>query len=107
MFIYSIYDRKAQYFLPVFQLKADGEAIRAFTNMVVSSDTDVSRYPGDFDLVKLASFDQHSGALVSHQYEPLLNGLVALTTSNQERSRYKKALEGQLDIEDFTSPEHS
>lgn len=102
MFIYTVYDRKAQYCLPVFNAKTDVDATRQFTSLVVTSDTDLSKYPADFDLLAIADFDVGSGKVRPIEpYRIVINGLVALTTSNAERSRYKKILDGQLDIEDF------
>lgn len=103
--IYTVRDRKAEYCLPVFSAKSDTDAIRSFTETVVSSDTDMSKYPADFDLLAIAEFDIQIGFVkVITPYQILINGLVAIQQANELRSRYKKALDGQLDIEDFTSP---
>lgn len=100
--LYCAYDRKAQYYLPVFQARSDADAIRSFTEAVVSSDSNVSKYPADYDLVSLGRMDQETG-----QIEPqfpcrlLLNGLVALQNSQAERSRYAKAVNSQVDLEEL------
>ena len=100
--IYTIYDRKAQYCLPVFSFKSDADAIRSFTQIVVSSDTDIAKYPADFDLIAIATLNIETGQCFEIMpMQILINGLVALQTSNNERDRYKKVLDKQLDIEDF------
>lgn len=105
MHIYTIFDRKASYCLPVFSAKTDVDAIRQFKEIVVSSDTDVSKYPADFDLIAIADLDQYTGQTLPIQpLRILINGLVAIQEVNTERVRYKKVLTEQLDIEDFTDP---
>lgn len=102
--IYSIYDRKAQYYLPLFNDRTDADAIRRFTEIVTVSDTPVSKYPADYDLVRLGALDLESGQIVpEYPVGTLLNGLVALQNAQTERSRYKVLLERpeQVDIEEI------
>lgn len=100
--IYAAYDRKAQYYLPLFQTRSDAEAIRSFTEAVVGSETNVAKYPADYDLIGLGSIDMETG-----QIEPawpvrlIINGLVALEAAHAERARYAKALNSQVDIEEL------
>lgn len=99
--IYSIYDRKAGYYLPVFNLRSDADALRSFTDMVVSSDTPVSKYPADFDLIRLASMDLETGLVTPvFPVHIVINGLVCLQTAQVERSRYQALMSQQMDIED-------
>lgn len=102
-FIYSVYDRKAQYYLPPFYADSNVQALRSFTEAVVTSDTDISRYPSDFDLVGLGHIDLITGKVTSLTHVDLIiNGLVALQQAQEERRRYRLATQGgeQLDIED-------
>lgn len=104
--IYSIYDRKAQYHLPLFSAQNDTTAIRMFTETVVTSETPVSTYPADFDLVRVGTVDLELGAIEPHtRPEPIVNGLVALETAHRERSRYQAILQPQNVAE--SSPEAS
>lgn len=100
--IYSIYDRKAQYYLPVFQHRSNADAIRDFANVVTSSETPIAQYPADYDLVIIGSLDLESGQ-ITPQYPcgTVLNGLVALTNAQAERGRYKAILAQQMDIEEI------
>lgn len=98
--IYSIYDRKAQYYLPVFVARTDADALRQFADLVVNSDTPLSKYPADFDLVRLGVMNVESGNIDPERPVGLLiNGLVSLQASIAERERYRKATT-QMDIED-------
>lgn len=100
--IYAAFDRKAQYYLPVFQQRSDAEAIRAFTEAIVSSESNVSKYPAEYDLVHLANLNIETGE-VSPQWPVglIINGLVALQAHEAERARYAKALSPQMDIEEI------
>jgi len=99
--IYSIYDRKAQYYLPPFAARSNADATRTFTEAVTTSETPISQYPADFDLVRLGSLDLDTGAITGlHMPELLINGLVALTAAHQQRARYKQILNApELDID--------
>lgn len=100
--IYAAYDRKAQYYLPCFQQRSDAEAIRAFTEAVINSESNVSKYPAEYDLVLLGQMDMETGEITPQWPVGLIiNGLVALQASQAERARYAKALNPQTDIEEF------
>lgn len=91
--IYSIYDRKAQYYLPPFTVRSDADAERAFIEAVTVSDTPIAQYPADFDLVCLGSIDLDTGMLTQDQMPRLMvNGLVALEAATRTRARYASML---------------
>lgn len=98
-YIYSVYDRKTQYYLPIFAMRSDADAIRSFADVVSHSETPISKYPADYDLVRLGSVDLNNG-LIQPEYPcgTLINGLVCLQNANTERARYRASLQ-QLDIE--------
>lgn len=91
--LYSIWDRKAGYYLPAFNLKSDAEASREFQNIVTSSDTPVSKYPADFDLVRIGTIDMETGYITPvNPGQLLVNGLVSLEDAHRQRSRYQSIL---------------
>lgn len=94
IFLYSIYDRKAQVYLPPFTAQHEAMALRTFAEAVVSSETPVSQYPADFDLLLLGAVDVETGILVQEtpSPRPIINGLVALTNAQRERQRYQSIL---------------
>ena len=59
----SLYDSKSAVFLPVFQVRSEGEAIRVLTDAVneQSQSTPVSKHPEDFQLFQLAEIDDLTG----------------------------------------------
>lgn len=104
--IYSTYDRKAQYHLAVFTARGDADASRMFTEAVVKSETPLSQYPADFDLVKIGSINLDTGVLTPEPVPVLmLNGLVALTEAQRQRNRYQTVL-GTIEDEEI-APEAS
>ena len=53
--LFAIYDRKAQYYLPPFTARSETDALRVFNEAVLTSETPISQYPADFDLLVLGS----------------------------------------------------
>jgi len=91
--LYCIYDRKAQVTLPIFSSRTDVEATRIFTEAVMTSETPVSQYPADFDLIQVASYDVETGIVEAFVVPtPVINGLVALTDAQRQRHRYQSVL---------------
>lgn len=99
--IFAAYDRKAQYYLPVFQARNEVDAIRSFTDAVMG-DTPLAKYPADYDLICLASFNTETGQIDANwPVELVINGYAALDLAQKERGRYAKALNGQVDLEEL------
>lgn len=94
VFLYAIYDRKAQVYVPPFTAMNDATAVRMFSEAVVTSETPVSQYPADFDLLLLGAVDLETGVLTPEMPtpRPIVNGLVALTNAQRERQRYQAIL---------------
>ena len=64
--VYSIYDVKSQTYGNIFCLGTDGLACRLLGQIVgFGGNPDYQRYPEDFALYCLGTFDDFSGALVS------------------------------------------
>lgn len=59
--VYSIRDAKGEIFHPPFYKKTHGEAERDFTTLVGDQNGMVSKYPEDFDLWYLGTFDDQTG----------------------------------------------
>ena len=66
MRVFSVYDSKAEaYGAPVF-FKTKGEAIRGFTDIVNDGNSMLSKYPGDYTLFELGSFDEETAKFDLH-----------------------------------------
>lgn len=59
--IYSVYDSKAEAFLPPFFLGTRGLAIRTFADAANREDHNFRRYAADYTLFELGEFDDSSG----------------------------------------------
>ena len=73
--IYSIFDKKAEIYLPPFMETASGTAIRKLQDMVADQNPNnvLHHHAEDFDLVKLADFGEISGTIKPVQQETLIN----------------------------------
>jgi len=63
--IFSLHDDKALAFTQPFFMDTVGQATRALDGIVNSPETNVNKYPKDFKLYKLGTFDDNSGKLTS------------------------------------------
>lgn len=64
--IYSVYDVKANAYLPPFYLPTEGMAIRTFTDCVNSKDHQFGAHPEDYTLMYFGIFNDKQGS-----FEPL------------------------------------
>lgn len=60
--VFSIYDIKAELFNTPFFMGTNGEAIRAFKDLVNNPDSTPGRHPEDYRLMCIGSFDNASGS---------------------------------------------
>lgn len=59
--VFAVYDSKANAFMSPFFMPTTGQAVRAWGTTVNDPQTDFNRYPGDFTLFEIASYDDISG----------------------------------------------
>lgn len=65
--VYSIYDSKAEAYLPPFILPKKAMAVRAFTDCVNSPTHQFGQNPEDYTLFELGSFDDQHGQYLLHR----------------------------------------
>ena len=65
--VFTVYDSKAEVFLPPFYQQTTGLAVRAFSSACNDSGHDFNKYAEDFTLFEIGEFDQEDG--VFDQYE--------------------------------------
>lgn len=63
--VFAVYDDKAGAFMSPFVLPAIGLAVREFQSAVNNPQSNISKYPADFKLYKLGTFDDNSGQFES------------------------------------------
>lgn len=59
--VFSVYDSKAEAFLPPFFLPAVGQAIRGFTDAAGNLEHPFGKHPADYTLFQIGSFDDSTG----------------------------------------------
>lgn len=70
MKLYGIYDVKAQAFVGrLMLLPADGAAARLFEDAKSDQSSEIGKYPDDFHLFRLGSFDEFTGELTPEKYK--------------------------------------
>ena len=75
--IFSIYDEKAQAYLPPFFLPTVGMAKRAFADCCNSDSHQFGKHPADFTLFELGEFDDAHGDIQTRAaFVSLGNGIV-------------------------------
>lgn len=80
--LYAIKDLKADYFLPPFVDRADSVVVRNLTAAVNSSQqpSDLTTYPEDFHLYRLAVFNDSTGYIESENSPVLIARVIDLVT---------------------------
>lgn len=61
--MFSVYDQKAEAFLPPFMMPKAQQAQRIFSDCVNSSDHQFAAHPEDYTLFHIGNFDDESGVL--------------------------------------------
>lgn len=75
MEVYSVYDMKAGTYTPPFLARTSAEACRIIANTVRSVETMLAQYPADFQLVRVADWDEMTGTITPVPLEVI--GVVA------------------------------
>ncbi len=68
--LYTIYDKKSEIYAPPFVELTDGTAVRMVTDLLSTSNTQFAKYPNDYTLVRIGSYDELTG-IPSHDYPPI------------------------------------
>lgn len=64
LLIFSVHDTMVQAFMPPFSARAQGEAVRMFTDLANDHKTNVGMHPMDFCLYQIGEFDDHAGRII-------------------------------------------
>lgn len=71
--LYAVKDVKSQLFNNPFVQKTDGTAIRTFATACEDKNTDLNKYPSDFSLYRIGTYDEESGKLSQDQIMQVAN----------------------------------
>lgn len=84
LYAFAIRDKKVEAFMPVFFVRARGEAVRHFMDACNDKSTPFNKHPGDYELFELAQFDDVSGEFESSVHS-VLSGLEAASSEASSR----------------------
>lgn len=92
--LYSVYDKVAEEYGPVFQAVNDRVASRNFSQMLTNPNTPVNTE--DFELYRLARFDTHTGSVTS-------DGIALITPvrGSKDREPVVNKMKKPGELEDF------
>lgn len=75
MKLYSVHDMKAGYYSSPVVHRSNGEAIRAFETSCKDPNLMLNKFPADFTLAILGTYDVDTGTIVPYdKITPLVNG---------------------------------
>lgn len=61
LYVFSIYDSGAEYYMPPFAVANKGIALREFSDACNNKETFLAKHPGDYTLFLLGVFDDSKG----------------------------------------------
>lgn len=78
---FSIYDRKAGFYAVPYFFPTIGQGTRAFRATAADESTILHKYPEDFELYRIATYDDSTGKFESLEHpEFICNGVLAKET---------------------------
>ena len=72
--MFCIYDMKLATYMSPFPMAHEGQALRAFQNLLDDKSTTMGKYPADFALYQLGKFDDSTGKM-QNDYKFVVNGV--------------------------------
>ena len=81
--LFTIYDEKAEVFLPPFFVPTLGIATRAFSDCINGPEHQFSKHPQDYTLFQLGEFFDDDCHFELHEKKSLGNGVEFITPSTQ------------------------
>lgn len=73
MKLFTVHDKKAEAFLAPFVAKSVGDAARMFETECKNNDSMFSKFPSDFTLISLGSWDERTGLILSESHVIIAN----------------------------------
>lgn len=99
--IFAVYDVKAECYNTPFFMSSNGQAIRAFSDMLSDDRTMISKHPDDFSLYHLGEYDDNNGFIQCYQEPRFLHKAIEFISSKESLSKHLGTIPSAND--DFTS----
>lgn len=87
--MYVIYDTKVEAFHKPFHAQADGEAMRMINEAMNDENTMFAKYPGDYQLYHMGTFDDSTGKVETGPLADLGNLAIIRHLVEKERKQQK------------------
>lgn len=71
--LYSVLDSTSRLYLPPFPMRTDKEAIEAFTSAINAPDSIWKKYPEDYLLMRISTFDDETGIVDPQQPQVVIS----------------------------------
>jgi len=81
--IFTVYDQKAESFLPPFFVPSIGLATRAFTDCVNSESHQFAKHPADYTLFQLGDWDDQTAEFNCKTKKSMGNGVEYIDINNE------------------------
>lgn len=81
--MYSIFDTASGAYMRPFFMPADGQAVRAFTDIACDANHEVGKHPEDYSLVRCGVFDDNTCKVSPEDKEVLILGIEAVAQSRK------------------------
>lgn len=69
--VYSLFDSQVKAYMQPFFMRTKGEAVRALMQLLGDSNTNVAKYPQDFILFQIGTYDDETGLIQPNAPESL------------------------------------
>ena len=96
MNVYSIFDTASGCYMRPFFVQADGQALRAFSDLSQDAEHEVGKHPEDYSLFRLGTFDDNKGQLVGEAPECLATALEMVAASRRVNADNLERLDAQV-----------
>lgn len=72
MKVLTVYDSKAEIYMPPFYQRTTAEGLRAFEQVSNDPESNINRYPEDFTLFEIGEWDDDKGTIVMYEAKKAL-----------------------------------
>ena len=96
MNVYTIFDVASGAYLRPWFVQADGQALRAFSDLCTDATHEIGKHPEDYSLFRIGTFDDNKGQLVGEAPECLATALEMVAASRRVDKDNLERLDAQV-----------
>lgn len=80
--VFTVYDGKAEAYLPSFNFNTIGQALRALADTVQQPDHPFAQHPEDYTIFEIATWDDSTGIFLMHESKIALGNALELKSGD-------------------------